>query len=552
MKNVGYFSAEIGRGRTPARMRIPTYSGGLGALSGCNVETVADMSYEEFPFDFTAVSLLYPEGYFTQRIVDGRQQEEYPRWDPEREGLTLLPNKVTIDIAGTSVEIAAWREDVRGRARVVPIHFLDTGRASGCNNNEYFSNITSRLYAGDNYQRLLQESVLGFGGVEMLEALGINVDVWHMNEGHSAFIVPALLRRLGNIQSVRERSVYTTHSPVAGHDGFDYEVISSVFNGTMPQAIRDLAGSEYLSMTQLAFNGSRHTNAVSRRHAETSKQLFGRDIAHVTNGVHTRWVSKPLQVLYDENLPGWRDDPSLLKGVRRIEKGKIAAAQLEARHYMVEYLNGRYGAGLDPDRPVLGWARRFDGSYSPDNGCTWSSYKRPELIFDDMIRLEDLMKKYDAQLILAGKAHPNNDHAKREIARVYRRIAELRGGNKNAFFVPDYDMEKCLYMTSGCDVWLYTPRPRLEACSTSGICAAMNGRGQIGVRDGWWYEGFRGDNGWVVGGLEADDQADAESLYDCIDVALSSDLTDVAYAVVEAGADFSAHNMVRNYARIYQ
>lgn len=548
-----YLSMEVGRGRTPERMRIPTYSGGLGALSGCHLETIADLDCAEFPYNVVAVSLLYPEGYFRQVLGDGGwQHEEYPQWNPEEQGLQLQRQKVAIDLADRMVEIGAWRDEIRGRKRVVPVYSLDTSKMSGCDNTEYNSRITARLYAGDNYQRLVQEAVLGIGAVEMMEALGIDIALWHLNEGHAAFIVPALLKRLNYIKRVKERVVYTTHSPVAGHDRFDYGTVKQVFNGIMPNNIQDLAGYDYLDMTQLAFSGSRHANAVSRKHADTSRRMFGRDLDYVTNGVHTRWVSEPFQVLFDAELPGWRDDPSILKQIRKVRKEKLDSAMKATRADMVGYLNDHYNAGLDPNRPVISWARRFDGS--DFDGSRWMSYKRPELVFWDMERLKTVLRACDAQLVFAGKAHPNNTCAKEEISRVNRHIGELRGTGINAIFVPDYDMERCRLLTAGSDLWLYTPKPPLEACSTSGMCAAINGRPQVGTRDGWWDEGFReGKNGWVVGGIEPDYEQDAKSLYSALEVALRADLTEMAYGAIETGSGFSAHRMIKQYAEhVYQ
>ena len=541
MKTVAYLTAEI-----MLESGIPTYSGGLGGLAGDTARSVSDLSYEEFPYEFVAVSFLYPEGYFTQRIVGGRQQEEYPRWDPGEKGLTLQPEKVTIDMHDRHVEVGAWRYDVHGRKRAVRVYLLDTSELSGCNNSDYDRRITSRIYFGGEYERLLQETVLGIGGVRMLEAVGEDVGLWHLNEGHAAFAVAERLRRGEGIEKVRQGTVYTTHSPVAGHDGFNYGMIHSVFNGTMPHNIRDFAGNDFLNMTTLALNGSGRVNAVSRKHGEVSRRMFNRNIDYVTNGVHhTTWASDAFRGVYDSDLPGWRDDPSLLANAGTIDRRKIRAARETSKKEMTRYLQEKHGITIDPSRPVVTWARRFDGSYF--DGQRWSSYKNPELIFRNRGRLKEVLRKNGIQLIFAGKAHPNNEPAKDEMSRVIRYTGELSSEGMPSVFVENYNMETCRYLASGSDVWLNTPRIPLEASGTSGMCAALNGVPQAGTQDGWWLEGFNGRNGGVIGGEQSNDDVDASEIYSLLE-GLGPDNTEMSVGAMETGAIFNTHRMVKDYA----
>ncbi|KHO47496.1 MAG: hypothetical protein QT00_C0002G0148 [archaeon GW2011_AR5] len=541
MDSVAYFTAEIG-----LKDDIPTYSGGLGALAGDTVRSVADMNFERFPYNFAAVSLLYPEGYFTQSISDGRQHEHYPRWCPADKGLVLQREKVRMALHDREVEIGAWRYDVRGRGRTVPVYLLDTSEISGCSNSEWDRKITLRLYSGGVYERLVQEAVLGIGGTRMLEAVGYDATKFHLNEGHAAFAVAERLKRCGDVAKVRENTIFTTHSPVAGHDGFDYALIHQVFNGTMPNNIHELAGCNYLNMTQLALNGSSRTNAVSRKHGQVSSRMFGRNIGYVTNGVHhATWASDAFRRLYDEELPGWRDDPSILSRAGDVDGTKIAAARNESKTEAARYLREVHGIHIDPSRPVITWARRFDGSYSHEGRL--SSYKRPLLLFHDMNRLRAVLERSGAQLLYAGKAHPNNTAAKDEISRVVWHLGELKGAGINTAFVPNYNMETCRHLTAGSDIWLNTPRVPLEASGTSGMCAAMNGVPQAGTMDGWWVEGFNGRNGWMVGSEFSDDDTDSGGLYSIIEGFGTENAMSVG--AIQTGATFNTHRMVNEYAR---
>ncbi len=544
MQTVAYLTAEI-----MLESHIPTYSGGLGGLAGDTVRAVSDMDYGKFPFDFVAVSLLYPEGYFTQRIIDGKQHEEYPRWNPADNGLGLQREKVGVDVHDRRIEVGAWRYDVHGRKRTVPVYLLDTSELSGCNNSDYDRRITSRIYFGWDYERLLQETVLGIGSVRMLEAVGRDVSIFHLNEGHAAFAIAERLRRGEDIENIRNSTVFTTHSPVAGHDGFDYDLINNVFNGTMPHNIQDFAGTDYFGTTRLALRGSRHVNAVSRKHGEESRRAFARyrpDIGYVTNGVHhTTWTSEAFRRLYDEELHGWQDEPLLLANAGRISREKIRAARYEAKREMARYLQEMHGITIDPRRRVLTWGRRFDGSYCRDG--VMSSYKRPELLFRDMDVLETVLRKFDWQVIYAGKAHPNNEAAKEEISRVIWHLGELNTKGVPAAFVPNYNMETCWYLASGSDIWLNTPRAPLEASGTSGMCAALNGVPQAGTQDGWWLEGFNGRNGWLVGGEQSDDTTDARSLYSILERS-DPDNIDMSVGAIETGAIFNTHRMAKEYA----
>ncbi len=521
-----YTSMEFG-----IRDDIHTYSGGLGVLAGDTMKSASDLGY-----DIIGIGMLPDLGYFDQRIVDGRQVEDFVPWD-YREKLAEGPS-VKVRLRGNDVTVSSWRYDVkgqerRGRVGIVPVYFLSTNDER---NSPEVRAITAKLYNGD---RLGQEVVLGIGSMRLVEALGYDpatVHV-HMNEGHSAFSVLEKLRRTGKIELVRETSTFTTHSLIAGHDVFDYDTARHALDGMLPANIQELAGNDQLNMTTLARSGSRRMNAVSKRHREEAKLYYGDGVLSVTNGVHPyTWTSPEFQTLYDAELPGWRLDPSALSGAHRIDMSKVATAHRAAKQRMIDYVQDKTSVKFDVDVPVITWARRS------------VPYKRQTLLFMDMERLKGILKGR-WQVIYAGKAHPHDDEAKEMITTSIKRLAELRVAEIPAVYLENYGMEMCSVLTSGSDVWLNTPRIPFEASGTSGMCADLNGVPHMSTLDGWWPEGYEeGVTGWAIGGSESDDARDADSLYYRLSTISGPDILDIGRGATKNGGVFNTERMDKEYA----
>jgi starch phosphorylase len=515
---VAYFSMEIGL--DPA---IPTYSGGLGVLAGDTIRSAADLGVP-----MVAVTLLHRHGYFHQRLdALGRQTEEPVRW-PVQDALEPLDRLVTVEVEGRAVQVRPWRYRVTGRTGFqVPVYLLDTDVAG---NSPEDRTLTDVLYGGDARYRLSQEAVLGLGGVRMLRALGHRrLARFHMNEGHAALLVLALLeehlgaRAAGDplppeaIEAVREQCVFTTHTPVpAGHDQFPAELARQVLGMRLAGWLQACGQEAVLNMTDLALRCSRFINGVSMEHGEVSRDLFpGYPIRSITNGVHpVTWTAPSFQALYDRHLPGWRDDALSLRYAVSVPGPEIWEAHLEAKRALVEQVNRQTNSELSPDRLTVGYARRA------------TAYKRPTLVFSDLERLRAIAEQAGPlQFVFAGKAHPRDEEGKEVIRRVFDAREALRGRIPVAY-VPNYDMTWARLLTAGADVWLNTPMPPLEASGTSGMKAALNGVPSLSTLDGWWIEGHvEGVTGWAIGALRdavpageagrhALEARDAAALYD--------------------------------------
>ncbi|MBI4754410.1 MAG: alpha-glucan family phosphorylase [Betaproteobacteria bacterium] len=550
MPRVAYFSMEIA-----LENDIPTYSGGLGVLAGDTLRAAADIGVP-----MVAVTLVSRAGYFRQEIdSQGRQVERPDDWDPARYA-TRLHAAVALTLEGREVWIGGWLYVLSSRADGgIPVLLLDTDVPV---NDPRDRDITHYLYGGDETYRIKQEAVLGAGGIAMLQALGFNLMGYHMNEGHSAFLTLALLRRFAypaedlrpgespyDLPRVRELCTFTTHTPVdAGHDKFDYDLVQRI-HGDLPDlnAVRLLAGEDRLNMTRLALNLSEYVNGVAKRHAEVSRRMFpGYAVHAVTNGVHSStWTSLAVAAVYDQYVPGWCHEPELLSRADRIPDGELWEAHQEARQALADKVRELTGVALDANRPILGFARRM------------TAYKRADLLFSDPARLRAIAREHPFQIVLAGKAHPKDESGKRLIESLHAHIRELAGAIPMAF-LPDYDMALAVLMVSGSDVWLNTPLRPLEASGTSGMKAAFNGVPQLSVLDGWWVEGcLEGVTGWAVGDdTPAANSNDAISLYDKLEkVVLPLWYADRAGwiavmkgAISKNAAYFNSHRMMRRYA----
>jgi len=489
---VAYFSMEMGL--DPG---MPTYAGGLGVLAGDTVRSAADL---EIPM--VAVSLLHRRGYFYQWFDEqGRQHEEPAAW-PIDDFLEPLDHRISVAIETRTVQVRAWRYVVKGVSGFeVPVYLLDTDLIE---NQPWDRSLTDTLYGGDDYYRLCQEVVLGFGGYSMLRALGYGeVPRFHLNEGHAALLVLALLEAklapeaTGKeatsdlIEAVRERCVFTTHTPVpAGHDQFAPELAHRVLGDRRCGLLKACGHDHSLNMTQLALRGSRFVNGVAMKHGEVSHSLFPAYPIHsITNGVHAvTWAAPSFQTLYDRRLPDWRHDQLSLRYAISIPTQEIWDAHMEAKRALVDYVNRETNAGFDRDVLTIGFARRA------------AAYKRGTLIFHDLKRLTSITEQGGAlQLVFAGKAHPRDEAGKEMIRRLHE-VRNLLKGPVRVVYLSNYDMILAKLVCAGVDVWLNTPLPPMEASGTSGMKAAVNGVPSLSVLDGWWIEGhLEGVTGWSIG-----------------------------------------------------
>jgi starch phosphorylase len=548
---VAYFSAEFGVHQT-----LPVYSGGLGILAGDIAKEASDLG-----LPLIGCGFMYPQGYFRQRIAaDGRQEESYVRLNRDTapaemvrgpDGRRLL---VTLQLPDHQLIVQVSRVLV-GR---VTLYLMDTDLEE---NSPWERELTARLYGGDQETRLLQEILLGIGGVRVLRTLGLRPGVWHANEGHAAFMMVERVREQVEagvpfaraIDAVRRTSVFTTHTPVpAGHDAFPFALVEKYLAAYWPSlgidrdrflalgAHQEPWGSAF-NMSALAFRLCGRHSAVSRRHAEVSRRMWAplwpdrkegdAPIVAVTNGVHVpSWMAPEIDALLsrhlDENWLERQDDARLWERLDRVPDEALWNVHMRLKQRLHRFLLGRArqrllderssgaqvlasGALFDPETLTIGFARRF------------ATYKRAALLFRDPGRLKALL--LDAhrpiQIVFAGKAHPADEPGKQLLQAIYRAATDREYGGRIAF-VENYAIQAAQHLVQGVDVWLNTPRPPLEASGTSGEKAALNGVPNLSILDGWWVEGYeRGGNGWAIGPdngpVEGDarDAADAEELY---------------------------------------
>ncbi|MCC6225031.1 MAG: alpha-glucan family phosphorylase [Microthrixaceae bacterium] len=537
---------------------LPIYSGGLGALAGDILKEASDLG-----LDMVGVGLMYRSGYFHQRIdTSGWQHEYWTDTNPENLPAVIVtddcgaPLRFSVPIDDEDVVGQVWRVDV-GR---VPLYLLDTDLPE---NGPVGRWITSRLYEGNRSIRLAQYAVLGVGGVRALRAMGVDPAVYHLNEGHAAlcaFERFAEARRSGldhdaAWQRVRSATVFTTHTPVAaGNETYSAEEILSVLGSLATSSgiddeeflargrIHPEDRSEPSGMTPLAIRSARSVNGVSRRHGEVARSMWQPlfaptpteevPISHVTNGVHApSWICPPMRGLLDRHLgaewPARASDPATWEPVARIPDDELWAARTRARTDMIDWvreraINDRLRRGeglgyaeavertLDPDVLTVGFARRL------------ATYKRLHLVIADAERAIRLLSgDRPIQFLFAGRAHPQDDEAKRIVQTMF----SLKGADGVAgrvAFLEDYDLTVARWLVAGCDVWGNLPRPPLEASGTSGMKAGLNGVLNVSVLDGWWPEAYDGTNGWAISGeVDADtaaqDRRHTSALFDLLE-----------------------------------
>ncbi len=537
-RKIAYFSMEVAIAQS-----IPTYSGGLGVLAGDTLKSCADLRVP-----VVGVTLLYRKGYFDQKLNAQYGQEEFPvQWDPEH-FLNPLSETIEVEIERRKVRVRAWQYDIVGLGGyVMPLIFLDTDVDGNTSPDRA---LAEYLYGGDDKYRLAQEIVLGIGGVRMLAALGYSgVEKFHMNEGHASLLVLELLKRQSKGQaaewdfdSARNQCVFTTHTPVpAGHDKFDYGLVQQVLGEMIPfDVLHMLGGPERLNMTLLALNLSRYVNGVAQRHEEVSRQMFpGYLIHHITNGVHSwTWACDSFKSLYDRYVPGWRNDPSMLRHAINIPKDEIWSAHTEAKSHLLESIKERTGVALSPQILTIGFARRA------------TPYKRADLGFSDLNRLLEIAKQAGSlQFVFAGKAHPKDYGGKDQIRQILS-IARLVGKQIPVVYLENYDVELAKLLVSGSDLWLNTPQRPLEASGTSGMKAAHNGVPSLSTLDGWWIEGhIEGLTGWAIGLKEFDLQpADQVNRQDADDLyrKLQNEILPIFYHQRERWIDVMRHSIALN------
>jgi starch phosphorylase len=501
LPKIAYLSMEIGIAEN-----IPTYSGGLGILAGDTLKSCADLKVP-----IVGITLLSENGYFYQKIDGDGNQIELPINFNAADILEPLAATTSVTIENRTVRIRIWRYSLKGvTGHVVPVLFLDTNLEE---NAEWDRTLTTSLYGGDSKYRLAQEIVLGIGGVRALQALGIEtIERFHMNEGHAAMLTLELLKRMQDIERVRRRCLFTTHTPVAaGHDQFDLAFARPMLGEMLPDALLpDVTFEGKLNMTMLALHFSHYINGVAKKHGEVSRRMYpGYTIDSITNGVHSvTWTSEPFQRLFDKHMPGWRGDSYILRSALGIDKQEIWSAHMEAKSEIIDFVNSRYNAGFAYETFTIGFARRQ------------TAYKRPDLLISDIPRLVQIADRAGSiQIIYAGKAHPKDASGKESIKKIIAAIKTVKGKVK-IVYIHNYDMAIGKMMVAGVDLWLNTPRRPFEASGTSGMKAAHNGVPHFSTLDGWWLEGcIENITGWSIGTekteqQESDDEIDRRDLYE--------------------------------------
>ena len=530
---IAYFSAEIGLNN-----HIKTYSGGLGLLAGDTIKAMADL---EVPF--CAVTLLYKQGYFKQQIgEDGIQCELADCWD-YKSLLTKLDTQVQVNIYGEYILIDIWKCEYEGdTGHRVPIYFLDTKVET---NSKFAQSLCDHLYVGD---RIAQEIVLGIGGVRALERLHPEIELYHMNEGHSAFLTLELYRREGkktgewNDLNVKNKCVFTTHTPIAaGHDHFEYSKVEQALKGEreiIPYHIKELAGSDIFNTTQLAMSLSKTTNAVSVKHADVTREMFpGKEVIPITNGVHApTWAHSKMAQIFDYYCTNWRINSAYLKNIFKAPNSQIFTAKKCAKDELIEYVNEKTitPVKLSKDVLTIGFARRF------------IQYKDAELVFYNMENLIRLGKK--VQFIFAGKAHAHDNQGKEIMQRIIRHAQDLKDHISIAF-LEDYSIDVAKKLVSGCDLWLNTPIPPNEASGTSGMKAAINGCMHFSRLDGWAIESYQMNGG----GFPIAEYQDfiTELEFKIIPMFYSENknawIEEMKLSIGNSGSYFNTHRMAKEY-----
>jgi starch phosphorylase len=545
---VAYFSMEIA-----IAPDMPTYSGGLGVLAGDTMRSAADLG-----LGLCAVTLLHRKGYFQQHLdAKGLQSAEDQPW-PLEKMLLLEDATVEVVIEDRPVVVRAWRYDLEGvTGHTIPIYLLDTDLPE---NDPRDRALTDHLYGGDTDYRLRQEAVLGIGGVHILEALNYEVNVYHMNEGHAALLTVGLMElQLGgqrnrpieeqDTQAVRNRCVFTTHTPVpAGHDRFSREQAYRILGPQVANLLERMGGFHdgMLNMTYVALTSSRFVNGVAMQHGKISREMFpDYEIDAITNGVHAAtWTAPPMQAIFDRSIPRWRKDNFQFRYVIDVPLREIERAHAQSKRTLIETVAERTGITLNSNVFTIGFARRV------------ATYKRADLLLTDPKQLVRLAEKYRGlQILFSGKAHPHDEPGKKLIQEIFQVANGLDSDALKIVYLENYEWKLASMLTAGVDLWLNTPRRPFEASGTSGMKAALNGVPSLSVLDGWWVEGcIEGVTGWAIPDSESPED-EVASLYQ----QLESTILPLYYGNPEQwraimrstialnGSFFNTHRMLQEY-----
>tara|TARA_Y100000994_G_scaffold249394_1_gene260828 strand:- start:6435 stop:8111 length:1677 start_codon:yes stop_codon:yes gene_type:complete len=534
---IAYFSAEIGMSAD-----LPTYSGGLGVLAGDHIKASTDAN-----LPMVAISLLYKEGYFKQQLDElGNQSEAYPRFNLNT-NLNKLSEKFKIKLRNRDVWVGVYEYIHIGESgQKTSIYFLDTDLEENIYEDR---TISLRLYSGDQDHRILQEALLGFGGIYLLEMLKYeDIMTYHMNEGHCSFLTLALLKKFkGDINKVRSLCHFTTHTPVpAGHDHFSIDRSKKILGELLPEKLNlpSWISDNRLHMTELGLYFSRSANGVSELHGEVADNQFPEfSIDYITNGIyHPYWLGESFRELFDSKLPGWRINPNLLLNLNNISDDELKSAHLNQKNILLEYAGKQSSKILSSDILTIGFARRA------------AEYKRARLIFSNLEKLIEIGQG-KIQIIFSGKAHPKDDKGKSIIKGIFEDANKLKDSIE-IIFLENYNMRLGQMITSGVDVWLNTPLRPNEASGTSGMKAALNGIPNLSILDGWWAEGCNHDkNGWAIGSADfCDNESDAKSLYDLIENKVIPTFYEnhkkwinIMRNSIRTSIDFTAHRMIAEY-----
>ncbi|MFW9938091.1 MAG: alpha-glucan family phosphorylase [Candidatus Thorarchaeota archaeon] len=546
--SVAYISMEIG-----LDSNIPTYSGGLGVLSGDTVRSAADL---EIPM--VAVCLCYSSGYFFQLFNEtGEQKEKEVEWNFYYE-FDKVEKPITLKIENKEVLVSAWLYRVIGQSgHILPVYLLTTDLEG---NEDWMKQMTGSLYdSTSRWNRIVQEMILGIGGVKLLNSLGYNnIKTYHLNEGHGSFATVELFNMFnGDIDKVKEKLVFTTHTPVpAGHDRFDQNLVDKVFVSSMPKQIKKCAEDNgQFNMTFLGMSLSRYRNGVAKKHGQITKKMFPQyEVDYITNGIHLPfWVSKPIRKILDRKWPNWKANPSILQNAIELDDLDLFDAHIENKFNLINYQKGHSWNLLDEELITIGFARRF------------ATYKRAILIFNDVDRLGKICKG-KVQFIFAGKAHPKDQMGKEYIKKIYEAGEYLYNNfGVKVVLMENYNMDLSHMLVSGVDVWLNTPERYREASGTSGMKAALNGVLNLSVQDGWWLEGYRMNSsaGWAIGpddsnpndpGVSNDKDIDSKAIYEVLENEIIPTYMNHdewlfrSKNAISLAAFFNTHRMVEEYA----
>ena len=596
---IAYFSAEYGLDET-----LPIYSGGLGILSGDHLKSASDLG-----IPLVAVGLLYKNGYFHQKINGyGEQETLYTELEVSNAPMSLVKDEkgedilIGVKLPKKKLYLKVWKVEV-GR---VSLYLMDSDIDE---NIEEYRDITKTLYGGDQEMRIRQEIVLGMAGVELLKTLGLNPTVYHMNEGHSSFLILELIKntikeKKVNFEIARDivssRTVFTTHTPVpAGNDIFPLDLVERYFKDYWNKL--GISKEDFLKMGMkpckelqpgfnmgiLALKVAGKKNGVSKLHGAVSRELFSEvwpniaanesPITYVTNGIHTgTWLAPNLKELYNEHLQAfWQDHVEkreTLEDIKNIPNKELWKAHYDRKVKLIEFvkqstINRLRRSGykyeeimnivseLDPNALTIGFARRF------------ATYKRATLLFRDLERITQILSDPEkpVQIIIAGKAHPA-DKQGQDLIKYIHEISMKPQFKGKVFLLENYNMAMSRYLVSGVDVWLNTPRRPMEASGTSGQKAAVNGAINFSVSDGWWAEGYNMKNGWIIGAnqeydnYDIQDNADSQSIYDTLENKIIPIYYDrdedgisekwmeiMKESIVSTGAEYSTSRMLMDY-----